>query len=75
MDAKKLNLQDLNLEYLQWMLNNGPGRNENDLRFGQYIYNKYNTDGFPDVFNTESAETAYKTLLEGIDGTRVETNG
>ena len=75
MNTQKLNLEKLNLEYIQWMLTNGPGRNEKDLRFGQYIHVTYDTTGFPDVFNLESAENAYKKLLEGIDGTRVETKG
>ena len=47
-----LNLERLNLEYVQWCIANKDGRNEQDLRFGQYLWTKYkNMKDFTDVFN------------------------
>lgn len=64
-----LNKERLNLEYIQWCVASGDGRNEQDLRFGQYLWTKYdNMKDFTDVFNYESAKKAYTTLL-------IETNG
>ena len=63
----KLTYQRLNGEYLSWSLENGEGRNEDDLRFGQYLYSKY--DGmkdFTDVFYIESCEEVYSILLTDL---------
>ena len=62
-----LNLERLNLEYVQWCIANKDGRNEQDLRFGQYLWIKYeNITDFTDVFNYESAEKVYLTLTKEI---------
>jgi len=37
----QLDWSRLNGEYLSWSLENGEGRNVDDLRFGQYLWSKY----------------------------------
>ena len=50
-------------EYLIWTKKYGNGRNDKDLRFGQYICNLANiTNG--KIFNEENATLAYAMLLE-----------
>ena len=61
-----LNIERLNLEYLSWTIDNGDGRNSDDLRFGQFLQNKYQLDGLTDVFYVESATSAYETLLKDL---------
>ena len=57
----ELNQELLSLEYLNWVIENGNGRNSDDLRFGQFIYNKY--DAQTDTsYNTESADKVYEDL-------------
>jgi len=57
----ELNHELLSLEYLNCVIENGNGRNSDDLRFGQFIYNKY--DAQTDTsYNTESADKVYEDL-------------
>lgn len=58
-----LTTERLNLEYITWILDNGDGRNSDDLRFGQFLHNKYKMDGLTDVFYIESAINVYDQLL------------
>lgn len=58
----ELTIKRLNLEHISWNLDNGNGRNTDDLRFGQFIHNKYNVE-CADVFYVESAQEAYEQLL------------
>lgn len=47
-------------EYQNWIKRWGIGRNDQDLRFGQYLINKYGTgSSCPEVFYEESAITVY----------------
>ena len=62
----ELNLTRLNGEYLSWAIENGDGRNKEDLRFGQYLWSKYQMRDFTDVFYVESCETVYSTLLRDL---------
>ena len=63
----QLDYTRLNGEYLNWSLKNGDGRNSDDLRFGQYLWVKYdNMKDFTDVFNYESCEKAYSQLLKDL---------
>lgn len=61
-----MNIDDvhaLTTEYFSWMHKYGNGRNDQDLRFGQYICNLANiTNG--KIFNEENATLAYAMLLE-----------
>jgi hypothetical protein len=58
-----LTTERLNLEYITWTLDNGNGRNSDDLRFGQFLHIKYKMDGLTDVFYIESAISVYEQLL------------
>lgn len=63
----QLDYSRLNGEYLAWSLENGDGRNSDDLRFGQFLWIKYdNMKDFTDVFHYESCEKAYSTLLTDL---------
>lgn len=64
---RKLTYESLNGEYLNWALKYGEERNEDDLRFGQYITNKYDMLYFTvDVFNIEDYEETYSELLRDL---------
>lgn len=62
----KLTLERLNLEYLSWTVEFGEGRDKQDVRFGQYLHNKYDIPSRLDVFYIEKTTKAYDTLLEGL---------
>lgn len=63
----KLTWSKLNSEYLEWSRENGEGRNKNDLRFGQYLYIKYDLTDLNnldiDPFYVEGCENVYSMLL------------
>lgn len=61
----ELTIKRLNLEHISWDLANGTGRNSDDLRFGQFMHNKYKIEGI-DVFYIENAEEVYYKLLENL---------
>lgn len=63
----ELDYTRLNGEYLNWSLQYGEGRNEDDLRFGQYLYSKYDMSHFKvDVFYKEGCEETYSELLKDL---------
>ena len=68
----KLTVERLNLEYVQWSSIHGTGRNEKDLRFGQFIHNKYDLPAKIDVFYIERADKSYNTLLSWLGETQTE---
>lgn len=61
-----LDIKRLNLEYISWNIDNGEGRNLDDLRFGQMLYNKYEMDTLTDVFYIETPKVVYDTLLKDL---------
>ena len=62
-----LDYSKLNGEYITWSIEHSDGRNEQDLRFGQYLWSKYdNMKDFTDVFHKESCEEAYSILLRDL---------
>lgn len=66
-----LNYSRLNGEYLAWSVENGDGRNKEDLRFGQYLDNKYDlgmtiSDRSVSIFYNESCEQVYSALLKQL---------
>ena len=62
-----LDYSKLNGEYITWSIEYSDGRNEQDLRFGQYLWSKYdNMKDFTDVFHKESCEEAYSILLTDL---------
>jgi hypothetical protein len=65
----------LNLEYLQWMLENLGNRNKDDLRFSQYIDIKYEVTKHPyydDYFYIEDASKAYDLLHDHLRESNVK---
>jgi len=61
----ELTIERLNGEYLSWSVEFGGGKNNNDLRFGQYISNTYDlVEDCPDVFYYEGVYFVYNMLLE-----------
>jgi hypothetical protein len=64
---QKLNLNILTHEYCEWVAENGSGRNLQDLRFGQYLCNKYfPTVPMPHVFYEEKASDAYNIVADHL---------
>lgn len=64
-DDTALSIDDLAYEYVMWISVYGKGRNGNGVRFGQYIYNKYNIEA-GNSYNVESALEAYKLLINEV---------
>ena len=64
---KKLTLEALTAEFESWIESYGDGRNEDDIRFGQYIWAHYdlNTEDFdgPDGFYAELPALAFDQLV------------
>lgn len=53
---------DLSQAYRQWIRENGNGRNHQDLRFGQWLYNEFHSvpaQPFPELFYEENTYEAY----------------
>jgi len=73
-----LTQEKLTEHFNQWIKAVGTRRNEQDIRFGQYIWNRYNEqlstartktsemDQILDGFYPEHPETAYKQILKLI---------
>lgn len=61
-----LNAEVLASEYLAWLKLIGEGRDKNDLRFGQYICNKYLVLGksAPEIFYAENVGDAYWLIVD-----------
>jgi hypothetical protein len=67
----ELTIQILDIEYQSWVSNYGKGRNEDDLRFGQYIHNNFLVlpEGNQiDGYYTEMPETAYHVIANLMSG-------
>jgi len=78
MEASNLELTEriLNNEMAEWQSKFGHGRNNIDLRFGQYIWCKYEMkelfpepNGGKDGFAAEQPTIAYIQILEAIHNT------
>ena len=61
-----LTIERLNLEYIAWSTQYGNGRDDNDLRFGQAMHNKYSVPNRIDIFYVESSEKAYLEMLQDL---------
>ena len=84
---QKLTLLNLSKEFKTWTRTVGVGRNENDLRFGQYVVNNYDVDHiFPKnldnefcnrdeakVYSEESSSKAYELLYNFLNQYKNET--
>ena len=76
MEASNLELTEriLNDEMVDWNKKYGTGRNEIDLRFGQYIWCKYEMkelfpepNGGTDGFAAEHPSVSYVQILEALN--------
>ena len=68
----QLTIERLNLEYLQWIVRYPDSNNNEDLRFGQYISNKYSYDCEEDVFYNANTNHTYNILIEALQLNNVE---
>jgi len=64
----KFDIEHLNLEYLAWTVSWGQGRNDQDLRFGQYLDWKYDlklhlSDRSVGLFYEEKVDAVYHSIL------------
>ena len=64
----QLTIERLNGEYLDWALQWGQGRNDQDLRFGQFLDWKYDlqlhlSDRSVGLFYNESVDEVYDEIL------------
>jgi hypothetical protein len=71
----ELSIKILNDEFVKWMHRHGVGRNEEGLRFGQFVLNKYSISarhdikdpmGSEDGFYDEAPSDAYSKLSKLI---------
>lgn len=67
----QLTIERLNLEYLSWAVEFGLGRNNNDIRFGQYVHGKYDLPSKIDVFYIENTDKAYHELLNYVEEAQI----
>ena len=69
----QLTIERLNGEYLNWSLQWGQGRNDQDLKFGQYISNKYDikarqlSNSQLDAFYNEATDKSYDIMYELLE--------
>ena len=73
----QLTIERLNNEYLNWTLNYDQGRNDQDLRFGQYLDMKYNlelhlSDRSVGLFYNESTNEVYNEILRVLQQNNVK---
>ena len=62
---KKLTPDALENEFFIWHMSYGSnGRNEDDLRFGQYLHINYDMEGLTNVFHKENAADVCKILYK-----------
>jgi len=67
MKRRELSYELLNLEYLNWALKYGEERNEDGLRFGEYLLSKYDMSSFSTYsFYKEDYEETYSELLKDL---------
>jgi len=64
----ELTYSRLNNEYISWSLENGDGRNKNDLRFAQHIDHLYDVphQWMVHIFYIHGCERAYSELLKRL---------
>lgn len=68
----ELTPERLNLEYLQWTVQYPDSIDNNDLRFGQFISNKYVCDSNKDIVSVEDTDIAYEALHTYLELNKVE---
>jgi len=73
----QLTIERLNNEYLDWTLKFGKGRNDQDLRFGQFLDHKYGlelhlSDRSVGLFYNESTDEVYNEILRVLQQANVK---
>lgn len=73
----ELTIERLNGEYLNWSLQWGQGRNDQDLRFGQFLDWKYDlklhlSDRSVGLFYNESVDEVYDEILRVLQLNNVQ---
>jgi hypothetical protein len=73
----ELTIERLNGEYLNWSLQWGQGRNDQDLRFGQFLDWKYDlklhlSDRSVGLFYNESVDEVYNEILRVLQLNNVQ---
>lgn len=73
----ELTIERLNGEYLNWSLQWGQGRNDQDLRFGQFLDWKYDlqlhlSDRSVGLFYNESVDEVYEEILRVLQLNNVQ---
>lgn len=73
----QLTIERLNGEYLDWALQWGQGRNDQDLRFGQYLDVKYDlqlhlSDRSVGLFYNENVDEVYDKILHVLQQDNVQ---
>ena len=64
----ELNINILNDEFLVWTGDFGNGRNKQDLRFGQFIHLKYNTEAEEELdgYYDEVPRNSYTKIINNL---------
>lgn len=62
----KITYNILSSEYQIWISKYKNGRNEQDLRFGQYLHINYDMSNVIDVFHKESATQVFNILVKQL---------
>lgn len=73
----ELTIERLNGEYLDWSIRFGNKRNDQDLRFGQYLDQKYDlklhlSDRSVGLFYSENVEEVYDEILRVLEQNNVK---
>lgn len=63
---EKITYNILLTEYQIWISEYKNGRNEEDLRFGQYLHINYDMSNVTDVFHKESATEVFNILVKDL---------
>lgn len=77
MERPELTIERLNGEYLDWSIRFGNKRNDQDLRFGQYLDWKYDlklhlSDRSVGLFYSENVEEVYDEILRVLKQNNVK---
>ena len=73
MSMIQLTQEILEAELANWMAKYGRGRDENDIRFGQHIWNTYDMPCLGhknDGFYAEEPEQAFQQITDQLNGSR-----
>jgi hypothetical protein len=68
MSKFNLSMDHLTKEYIDWVIKHGVGRDQNDLRFGQYLCNHFLIAGesAPEIFYEEDPAVVFTLVTENV---------